>query len=273
MIRPAAVAGTFYPESPEKLGAMVRQALDAAPDFHLPAPKALICPHAGYVYSGKIAGVGYRQLLEGAPPKAGRLSYGQTPIFFCVGPAHYEHTEISVGSYDACETPLGKIKVNKALCEELEEQGIPFDEKAHQLEHSLEVQWPFIQTFAPQASIVPLLYGNVPPNQLADLLDPYFERPDITFIFSSDLSHYLPYEEAVAVDKKSLAIIESLNVAKEREIDACGKTGIQALMRLAKRHGYQCKKLGYYNSGDVIPGREGVVGYGALAIFSPQSSG
>jgi len=258
MKRSPAVAGMFYPGNPKTLSGMVRRFLDEAGDFRLPGLKALICPHAGYPYSGPTAGFSYRQLEK---------MKKKPPICILVGPSHYAYIDASVGNYETYETPLGEVKVNRKICDELENSGIPFTPDAHSREHCLEVQLPFLQTVHPDAQIVPILCGAISPDALADKLEPYFKDPDIFFIISSDLSHYLPYEEAVLRDRNSLKMIEFKDIENEDKIDACGATGIKAVMRLADKHDYKIKLLDYRNSGDIAGDKSGVVGYGALAVY------
>lgn len=247
----------FYPAEPEVLREMVNRFIGEASDFHLSDLKAIICPHAGYIYSGPTAGFAYRQM-------AGR-DIPQT--LFLVGPAHYGYVGASAGDYDSFLTPLGEIPVNRPIVKALEEAGLSFEEEAHRPEHSLEVQLPFLQAVAPDFSIVPILVGGMGAHKLGNILDPYFLRSDVFFVISSDLSHYLPYEEAVRTDQKSLRIIESLNLNEASSIDACGKTGIEMMMILADRHGYKIKLLDYRNSGDTAGDKSAVVGYGALAVY------
>jgi len=264
MKRSAAVAGMFYASSPNELIQIISRFVDEATDFNLPNLKALIVPHAGYPYSGQIAGFAYRAIKNlKKKPKT----------IFLIGPSHYEYIEASVGNFEVYETPLGEIRVDQDICGELERSGIPFIQEAHRKEHCLEVQLPFIQTGAigelrlQDMQIVPILCGSISPDKLSSILEHYFNNPDVFFIISSDFSHYLSYDEAVIKDRRSLEIIESLDMEKEMEIDACGKTGIQAIMRLAKQFNYSIKTLDYRNSGDTAGDKSAVVGYGALAIF------
>jgi AmmeMemoRadiSam system protein B len=261
MIRKPAVAGQFYPGNPGTLKKIVDKYMDDAKDFDLPNLKALICPHAGYPYSGPVAGYSYRQ-LENLKKKPS--------VYFLIGPSHFAYISSAVGNFDKFETPLGQVRVNKKICEELEKNGIPFIEEAHIPEHSLEAQLPFLQTVDSKAEIVPILCGSINPDDLAEKLEPYFKMPDTFFLISSDLSHYLPYEEAVLRDQNSIKKIEFMDIEHEDEIDACGNIGIRTLMRLSKNNGYQIKLLDYRNSGDTAGDRERVVGYGAVAIYKPM---
>ena len=260
MKRTPAVAGMFYPAEPGNLRAMVGEFLKSAKVEHLPGLKALIVPHAGYIYSGPIAGSAYAQIAKNVP-EANRKT------IVLIGPAHFGFTVASVGDYDCLISPLGELKVNSKIVGELEKKGLVFDEEVHRPEHSLEVQLPFIQTVFPGSDIVPILCGSVTPDALAEILGPYFARPDCFFIVSSDLSHYTPYAEAVETDKRSLLAIKNLDFQGEGAVDACGKVGILTLMRLAKKNGYKMKVLDYRNSGDTAGDKSSVVGYGAVACY------
>jgi MEMO1 family protein len=261
MIRTPAVAGMFYPTDPVTLKKDVVKYINGADGFDLPNLKALICPHAGYPYSGPIAGYAYRQ-LKNLKKKPSRI--------FLIGPSHYAYIESSIGNFGSYTSPLGASIVNRRFVETIEEEGIPSVPEAHKKEHSLEVQLPFLQLVAPDAEIIPILCGSVSPDYLAEKLDKYFKMPDCFFIISSDLSHHLPYEEAELRDKNSLKIIEFLDIKNEDQIDACGEVGVKTIMRLSKNNGYKIKLLDYRNSGDTAGDKSDVVGYGALAVHKPN---
>ncbi len=260
MKRTPAVAGMFYPAEPGRLREMVNGFLDAAKVEDLPSLKAIIVPHAGYVYSGPTAGVAYAQVAKNVPE-----SHRKTVVL--IGPAHFGFTVASAGDYECLITPLGEVGVNARIVGELEGAGLGFDEEVHRPEHSLEVQLPFIQTVFPGSDIVLILCGSVTPDALAEVLGPYFARPDCFFVVSSDLSHYSPYAEAVETDKQSLTTIKNLDIQGEAVVDACGKVGIQALMRLAKKNDFKLKVLDYRNSGDTAGDKSSVVGYAAIACY------
>lgn len=260
MKRSPAVAGMFYPAEPERLGAMVGQFLASAEVEDLSKLKAIIVPHAGYEYSGSIAGSAYAQIARNVP-----VASRKTIIL--IGPAHFGFTEATVGNYVSMISPLGEVRVDPKVAGELESAGLRFDEEIHRPEHSLEVQLPFLQAVSPKSNVVPILCGSVSPDRLAEILEPYFERSDCFFVVSSDLSHYLPYTEAVETDKRSLLAIKNLDLRGEREVDACGRVGILTLMRLAKKGGFHMKVLDYRNSGDTAGDKASVVGYAAVACY------
>ncbi len=257
MKRTPAVAGKFYPAHPDTLLSAVKGYLSGANAIDLPGLKALVCPHAGYPYSGPIAGGCYRQLSAPAEKPS---------VYFLIGPSHQAFIEASVGNFESYETPLGEVGVDRETASQIE-RAIPFIPEAHAQEHCLEVQLPFLQAVDPEARIVPVLCGSIGPEKLAGFLEPYFRKSGTFFIISSDLSHYLPYDEAVDKDRRTLDIITACDTAEEGRIDACGQTGIKALMRLTKKHGYRAKLLDYRNSGDTAGDKSAVVGYGAVAIY------
>lgn len=261
MDRKAAVAGTFYPSDEKTLNEAINSYLDNAKKIHLKGVKGIIVPHAGYIYSGPIAGYGYK-LLTQLPDKLYNI--------FILAPSHFIPIGASVGNFENYETPLGLIKVNNKICTELmKNTDIDFIPDAHVQEHSLEVQLPFLLKTIKRFKIVPILLGNIDPEYISKALDTYFTGPNNIFVVSSDLSHYMPYEEANFKDKKSIQAITGLDIDKEENIDACGNLGIKIIMRLAKKHGYKISLLDYRNSGDTAGDKSGVVGYGALAIFKP----
>jgi MEMO1 family protein len=260
MKRSPAVAGMFYPKNPQELKDMIHQFVNRPDKVSLPGLKAIIVPHAGYIYSGPIAGSAYAQIAKNVPE-----AHRKTIIL--IGPAHFGFTVASVGDYNCLITPLGDLKVNSKIVGELESKGLGFDEEVHRPEHSLEVQLPFIQAVSPGSDIVPILCGSVTPDALAEVLGPYFVRSDCFFIISSDLSHYSPYAEAVETDKRSLLAIKNLDFQGEGAVDACGKVGILTLMRLAKKGGYKMKVLDYRNSGDTAGDKSAVVGYATVACY------
>jgi MEMO1 family protein len=260
MKRNPAVADMFYPADPKKLSKMIQGYLSQAKLEELPGLKAIIVPHAGYPYSGPVAGVAYAQVAKNVPDYNRRT-------FVLVGPAHFGFTVASAGDYVSLISPLAESKVDMKITQELEGKGLGFDEEVHRPEHSLEVQLPFIQTVSPGSEVVTILCGSVTPDALAEILRPYFERPETFFVISSDLSHYMPYEQAVEKDKASLLAVKNLDLQGEKNIDACGRTGIQTLMRLAKKNGYKMKVLDYRNSGDTAGDKSAVVGYAAVACY------
>ncbi len=268
MDREAAVAGMFYPDNPDTLIKTVDALLEGAEktasdtgfdeDNNNNKTKGLIVPHAGYIYSGATAARGYNLLKN--------ISQKKINVFI-LAPSHTTYITSSVGNYDNYITPLGKVKVNKKICQALMEQGIQFVPEAHEREHSLEVQIPFLMRTFKKFEIVPILLGETSADQMAQVLQPHFTKDDSLFIVSSDLSHYMPYEQARKRDIRSLEIIQTLETEQENKIDACGIMGIKIIMRLALNNQYRIQLLDYENSGDTAGDKNAVVGYGALKIY------
>ncbi len=260
MIRRAAVAGGFYPSDKEKIIESVDSFVGEAEKHvgHVSGLKGVIVPHAGYVYSGPTAAYAY-SLINALPQKKRNV--------FILGPAHYVFTSAAVGDFEAFETPLGKIKVNQAICDELLKNGsLENQPDAHIPEHSLEVQLPFIQRCLKDFEIVPILFGEADPEKISEILLPYFLSDENLFVVSSDLSHYLPYGNAKEKDARTLDIITNLKISEEKEIDACGNIGIKIMMHMARQNSCRITLLDYRNSGDTAGDKEAVVGYASLAV-------
>ena len=241
VVRPAAVAGMFYPEQADELRRFLDTALSKAPRG--PLPKALIVPHAGYIYSGAVAAIGYG-LLRG---------HSATSVIV-VGPAHQVYLQGSVTSAARWLTPLGAVQMHAC-------KGLHVNEDAFAEEHSIEVQLPFLQKVMLKATITPILVGDEDPHALAAVL----QKHDGLIIISSDLSHYMQYEKAQMRDEATLEHIKDLDV--EQQIDACGVIGIQALLIVAKQKGWKAQLLDYRNSGDTAGDKSRVVGYAAIAFY------
>ena len=253
MERNPAVAGSFYSGDPEELRAMIADCLNRAkPEIPKGKLRGIIVPHAGYVYSGPVAAYGYK-LLQGAQPKS-------LERIVILGPSHYAAFPGMVESgYSSWGTPLGETETFSI--------NVPAYPPAHEPEHSLEVQLPFLQQVleGKAFSICPILTGEILPKEGATALEA--KAKDSFFVVSSDLSHYLPYNTAVTRDRLSISLIEALDVdGFVKNGDACGKTGIAIIMALAKKKGWRIVKLHYANSGDTAGPKDGVVGYAALAV-------
>jgi AmmeMemoRadiSam system protein B len=245
-VRAPAVAGTFYPAGREELRAEVADLLAAAAPG--PAPKALIAPHAGYVYSGPVAASIFRR-VQGA-------SFERVVLF---GPAHYVHLEgVALPETAAFSTPLGNVPL------ELPE-GLPHDRAAHAREHSLEVELPFLQVALPGAwKLVPLAVGDAGPEEVAEFIDRLWGGPETLVVVSSDLSHYLPYREARMTDAATAKEILALGRLDARA--ACGAAAINGLLLAARRRKLSAELVDLRNSGDTAGDKARVVGYGAFAF-------
>lgn len=259
-VRPPAVAGMFYAAEPSRLRAVVNSLL--APTRVVgPPPKALIVPHAGYVYSGPIAASGYAHLI------AARAVIERVVV---LGPAHYHRVRgFAVSRAIAFATPLGVVPVDRGTVERLLEQpGVRADEEAHRREHSIEVQLPFLQVVLSRFEVVPLLAGEATEAEVADVLEQIWGGPETAVVVSSDLSHYHAYAEACARDERTSQAIARLDPDGVGAHDACGHVCVRGLLALARRRRLGARILDLRNSGDTAGCRDEVVGYGAYA-FSP----
>jgi AmmeMemoRadiSam system protein B len=257
-IRKPAVAGRFYPSDPAELRAAVRGFLDAA-DVVGPAPKAIIAPHAGYVYSGPVAASAYR-LLEGARDHVSRV--------VLLGPAHRARFDgLALHSAEAFATPLGIVPVDRAAVARIAHlpQVVVLDE-AHDMEHSLEVQLPFLQEALGSFSLVPLAVGDATPAEVDEVLEALWGGPETLLVVSSDLSHYYDYDTARALDERTSRAIEGLRFEDIRGGDACGRVPITGLLSAARRRGLRAETIDLRSSGDTAGPRGQVVGYGAYVF-------
>jgi AmmeMemoRadiSam system protein B len=262
-IRPAAVAGTFYPADPHRLREVVAGLLAAqAPTGVDVIPRLLIVPHAGYVYSGPIAAAAYR-LLTPAPSPANRI--------VLVGPSHFvRFTGLATPGVDALETPLGLVEVDTALAAlASERQVVVAEPAAHAREHSLEVQLPFLQVTLGEFSALPLATGDIIADAAATVLDDLLASPEAFGIISSDLSHYLDDATARRRDAVTAQAIVELRPADIGPDDACGSTAVQAALLVARNRGWSSQQLALGNSSDTEGPRERVVGYGSFVLGPP----
>jgi AmmeMemoRadiSam system protein B len=257
--RPPAVAGLFYPGDPDRLQTQVRDLLaDVAVPVNI-VPKALIAPHAGYVYSGRVAAAAFATLRT--------RSQTFTRVVL-VGPAHYVPVRgIAAPTADAFETPLGSVPVDvEALSEIADLDFVVQDHAPHAPEHALEVELPFLQTVLPSFQVVPLVVGEVTPEDVAYVLRALWGGPETLVVISSDLSHYHSYETAQRLDLATAAAIEHGDWTSLGPDHACGCLAVAGLLVEAGRRGLSAKRLSLCNSGDTAGARDRVVGYGAWAF-------
>lgn len=257
-IRPAAVAGAFYPREASLLAAEVAAYLAGAPRAGFATPKAIIAPHAGYVYSGPIAASIYARL---APLR------GTVRRVVLAGPAHRVFVRgAAVPSAQAFASPLGNVPLDQPAIASLRE--LPFVEvsdRAHAMEHSLEVHLPFLQTVLGEFALVPVVVGDASPAEMAQLFGRLWGGEETLIVVSSDMSHYLPYQSAQAVDAHTAKAILQLRDCLAPE-EACGAAPINGLLRAARERGLVAEQVDLRNSGDTAGDRERVVGYGAFAF-------
>ena len=254
-IRPPAAAGRFYPDDPEELRKMVGTLLRDASGLDVKGTiRGLVSPHAGYIYSGIVAAAGYRQI---AP---------STRTVILIGPSHrFPLGGASIPSVTAYRTPLGDVRLSKLA---FRLQKLPIFgsvTEAHKMEHSLEVQLPFLQVMLRAFEIVPILVNSADPKALAAALAPYIDN-DTLIVASTDLSHYYPYERAVSLDRICTSAITGAEFSRMPLCEACGKQAVMTLMHIAEIKNWDAKLIDYKNSGDTAGGRNNVVGYASIAF-------
>jgi MEMO1 family protein len=256
-IRLPAVAGRFYPDDPEQLQQMVNGFLNTAVPATTTAPKAIIAPHAGYPYSGPIAGSAYRALLGDKRPIRRAV---------LIGPAHTMAIEgLATVSTSAWATPLGLVAVDREGVEAIRPlHQVHILDAAHVQEHGLEVQLPFLQTIYPELAIVPLVVGQAKGREVAELLTRLGSDPQTIIVISSDLSHYYDYETARQLDRQTARAIVALQPEKLAQGSACGYIAIQGLLHWARENGLAAAAADLRNSGDTAGDKRRVVGYGAF---------
>jgi hypothetical protein len=247
-------AGSVQGSAPEIAPARARRG-DGAP------PKALIVPHAGYVYSGPVAAPAYRCLAPG------RSSLKRVVL---LGPVHRVPIRgLALPAAEAFATPLGAVAVDAAAAADaLELPQVRVSEAAHALEHSLEVQLPFLQTVLDEFRIVPLAVGDATPDEVAQVIERLWGGPETLIVVSSDLSHYHSYAAAQRIDRGTAAAILALDSALDHE-QACGATPINGFALCARRYGLTPRLLDLRNSGDTAGDKSRVVGYAAFAFDDP----
>jgi hypothetical protein len=268
-VRRPAVAGSFYPGHPEALRSTVdRLVAQATPPPIHGSLRALIAPHAGYVYSGPIAASAYAVLAR-ATPRPRRI--------VLLGPSHYlPFTGLALPEAEALETPLGEVPVDPlaASLPERVPQVIRSD-RAHQREHSLEVQLPFLQCVLPAGfTVVPLAVGRAGPDEVSEVIELLWSLPETLVLVSTDLSHYLPANEARRVDTRTSGLVVAEEFERLDADMACGYQPLAGLMLAARRMGFSIQLLDLRNSSDTAGDSDQVVGYGAFAVVeSPSTSG
>jgi MEMO1 family protein len=260
-VRPPAAAGTFYPAEAARLRATVETYLAAAVGATGgPIPKAVIAPHAGYVYSGPVAGHAFAPLGQGGASGISRV--------VVIGPAHFVSVRgLAVPTVLAFRTPLGDVSLDGEAIEAI--RGLPQVEVAdapHRPEHALEVELPFLQSVLGEFALVPLLVGEAAPEEVEEVLDRLGGGQDTLIVVSSDLSHYEPYARAREHDAATAAAIERLDGTSLGRRDACGYLPVAGLLAAARRRGMEVARLDLRNSGDTAGPKDQVVGYGAWAF-------
>jgi AmmeMemoRadiSam system protein B len=247
----------FYPAEPRQLAQDVQSLLAAAQPHEL-APKALIVPHAGYIYSGPVAASGYATLR----PLAQRIRR-----VVLLGPTHRVAVRgLALPGADAFDTPLGRIPLDtNAMRTVAALPQVTVSAEAHALEHSLEVQLPFLQTVLEDFTLLPLAVGMATPEEVAEVLETVWGGEETLIVISSDLSHFLPYAVARRVDNETVQTILRLGEPVDHE-QACGGTPVNGLVAAARHHGLTPHLLDLRNSGDTAGSHDRVVGYASIAF-------
>ena len=251
-LRKPAVAGSFYPAQPDRLRRQVVELLTDARTALKITPKALIAPHAGYIYSGRTAALAFATLFDSAPTFA---------RIVLIGPAIRGVALPTIGAF---ETPLGRVPVDHDGFNDI--MGLPFvsrNDAAHAPEHALEVELPFLQIVLPSFSLLPLVVGDATAHEVAQVLARLWSGPETLLVISSDLSHYHSYESARRLDATTAAAIENGDWASLGPGQACGYLPIAGLLIEANRRNLKARRLSLCNSGDTAGPRDQVVGYGA----------
>lgn len=265
--RAPAVAGSFYPADPRLLSQAIRGYLREAAPSAEPGdrpPKALIAPHAGYMYSGPVAACAY-VLLQPFRDQIRRV--------VLLGPAHYvSFSGLAAPSVDSFRTPLGQISLDRDAMDLL--LDLPFVRQmdlAHAQEHSLETQLPFLQTVLAEFSLIPLLAGAASPAQVSQVLERLWGGEETLIVISSDLTHFHDHATAARLDRRTADAIEQMDAGAIGSKDACGRLAIQGLLECARAHRLTPRLLDLRNSGDTAGARDSVVGYGAFSFSGSRS--
>jgi len=260
-IRPAAVAGMFYPGDTQELDGHISDLLMTAPAAGEDLPKALIVPHAGTVYSGPIAATAYKQVT-------GRGELIRQVVL--LGPSHRVYLRgLALPGVDRFETPLGEIRLDTDMIQEMIDlfPQVQRSDRAHGEEHSLEVQLPFLQKILPEFQLVPFSVGDATQKEVADVIRHVWGEEETLIILSTDLSHFHSYDQAVKRDARTAGYIESFEGEKLVEHDACGRIPLRGLLHVAREKQMRIQRFDLRNSGDTSGRRDQVVGYGAWGLY------
>jgi AmmeMemoRadiSam system protein B/AmmeMemoRadiSam system protein A len=257
--RAPAVAGSFYPYAVAELKAQLDSMLAITPSTERVMPKALIVPHAGYIYSGPVAASAYAALRP----------FRQTITrIVLLGPTHRVAVRgLALPASTAFATPLGDVPVDANAATGLRAMAqVCTSEEVHALEHSLEVHLPFLQRVLDRFELVPLAVGDASTEEVAEVLNALWGGEETLIIVSSDLSHYLPYDQARLVDEQTARMVLGLAPRLDHQ-RACGATPVNGLLRVASERGLRPQLLDLRNSGDTAGDRDRVVGYASFAFY------
>jgi MEMO1 family protein len=263
--RPAAVAGQFYPQDSNELKQQIQNLLQQAHNNSRNLNKtqqaiALIVPHAGYIYSGLTAAYAYQEII----PYAELI---KRVIIF--GPSHrVAFNGMAVPDVSSFQTPLGNIPLDNKEIQYLVEQQLLLSNQAHEQEHSIEVQLPFLQATLNNFQLIPIVVGQSNSREISAVLSRYISNPENLILISTDLSHFSEYSIAQQHDQKTCEKIMQFKYNELDYDDACGRLPLSGMLRLAKEKNYSIQQLDIRNSGDTAGDKQRVVGYGSWSIYA-----
>lgn len=264
-IKQAAVAGLFYPEQAEQLQAMFSEWMDENQDKGCDIPRAIIVPHAGYIYSGEAAAKGFALWRDAAD---------RIKTVVVIGPAHRVPVNgLTTIDHDAVATPFGNLNIDTSLRSQLLEQFdfLEIFNEAQAQEHSLEVEFPFIKHLLPEVKVLPLLSGRVDAHAVKQIFETLWHQEGVYFVISSDLSHFHDYATANFIDGETAQMIQQGQWQALSGERACGYKGIQGMLALAESFPLRIQAIERINSGDTAGDKNRVVGYGTWAFYDESS--
>jgi hypothetical protein len=223
-------------------------------------PKAIISPHAGYIYSGPIAGKAYAPFQQHAK---------EIRRIVLLGPSHYvPFSGLASCTFRAYSTPLGEVPIDTTAISQLASlKQVCIRNDAHEHEHSLEVQLPFLQCILNEFTLIPLVVGDASEDAVAEVLEALWGGAETRIVISSDLSHFLDYNAACQMDKATASAIQALCSEDILDDHACGRYPVKGMLHAARKAGLKCQILDLRNSGDIAGPKNRVVGYGAFAFY------
>lgn len=254
------VSGIFYPAEANSLRPLVEGYLRNVTRRD-PCPKALIAPHAGYIYSGPVAASAYAPFRSSAAAVVSRV--------ILAGPAHFDSFHgIALPDADTFKTPLGSVEIDRPGAEvALGFESVEIRQRAYLREHGLEVHLPFLQTVLGAFTLVPLLVGEAPTQLVTEVFEALWDDPSTLLVVSSDLSHYHDYQSATLLDRSTARWIESLQPERIELQHACGAIPVRGLLRCGRKRGMRVTVADLRNSGDTAGPKDRVVGYGAFLLY------
>ncbi|MCF7807380.1 MAG: AmmeMemoRadiSam system protein B [Candidatus Marinimicrobia bacterium] len=261
--RPPAVAGMFYPGTAAEIRQRIDSFLADIPAVQGQAPKAIIVPHAGYIYSGIVAATAYDTLQAVA---------AQIKTVILLGPSHRIPLQgLALPTVEIFQTPLGDIDLDTKTIYKLVKdfKQVQLSDRAHEEEHALEVQLPFLQTVLENFELIPIVVGDASETEVSEVLESCWGGEETLVVISSDLSHFYSYEKAKRLDEETAELIEAFRGEALPEHSACGRIPIRGMLHLAQKRGMSIKRFDLRNSGDTAGSHDQVVGYGAWGLIEP----